>query len=72
MPPKQGRGYNSKKASAQGVQKRMSNRDLDQEGWVQVRIERSSPVCCLSVYLSAEFKGMWNDKPLGGAGCREG
>ncbi|OAE19830.1 hypothetical protein AXG93_291s1110 [Marchantia polymorpha subsp. ruderalis] len=36
MPPKQGRGYNSKKASAQGVQKRMSNRDLDQEGWVQV------------------------------------
>ncbi|KAL3684844.1 hypothetical protein R1sor_002866 [Riccia sorocarpa] len=36
MPPRQGRGYNSRKAAAEGIRKRMSNRDLDQAGWVQV------------------------------------
>ncbi|CAM6115715.1 unnamed protein product [Calypogeia fissa] len=35
-PPKQGRGYEAIKASVGGVRKRMSNRELDQDGWVQV------------------------------------
>lgn len=35
-PPKQGRGYDSRKASIGGVRRRMSNKELDQDGWVQV------------------------------------
>ncbi|KAL2653011.1 hypothetical protein R1flu_021139 [Riccia fluitans] len=36
MPPRQGRGYDARKAAAEGIRKRMSNKDLDQAGWVQV------------------------------------
>lgn len=38
-PPKQGRGYNSKKAAADGIRKIMRGRDPDNavDGWTQVR-----------------------------------
>lgn len=38
-PPKQGRGYNAKKAAAEGIQRRMRGRDGDLDGWTMVRPE---------------------------------
>lgn len=44
-PPKQGRGYNSKKAAAEGIKKIMRERESDSssDGWVQVRV--TVPFC---------------------------
>nr|PNR33890.1 hypothetical protein PHYPA_023706 [Physcomitrium patens] len=44
-PPKQGRGYNSKKAAAEGIKKIMRERESDSssDGWVQVLTEAELP-----------------------------
>lgn len=45
-PPKQGRGYNSKKAAAEGIRKIMRGRESDgaSDGWTEVR-----PLTILSI-----------------------
>jgi hypothetical protein len=53
-PPKQGRGMDARKASIGGDRKRMSNRELDQDGWVQVIhlvIKRSSAPALVSAVV---------------------
>ncbi|KAG0565082.1 hypothetical protein M758_8G158300 [Ceratodon purpureus] len=44
-PPKQGRGYNSKKAAADGIRKIMRGRDADNafDGWTQVLMQEELP-----------------------------